>query len=127
MAHCVGESAIEANPLSQGASLHTPVLRRTRLFVRECVPGGLFLRAADVRTAYVDAPREALGLPWIAKLPGEKRIKVLHGQTFVVQNYVGCRLIRAHIFNDDERSGGSAGHAEEVVRPSSRTSLEYVR
>jgi hypothetical protein len=109
MAHCVVDRPTWAHAVPQGASLQTRVLSRARLFVRECVPGGSFLRAAAVRTAYVDAPREALALPWIEKLPGEKRIKVLHGQTFVVQHYVGCRLIRAHIFCDEERCRSSPG------------------
>ena len=74
------------------------------LTIKECVPGGSFpTRAPHMRTAIVRSTQEALSLPWIEKLPGEKRIKVLHGQVFIIQHYVGCKLIRAHICHDEER------------------------
>jgi hypothetical protein len=72
--------------------------------VKECVPGASFLtRIGTVHIAYVIRPEEALALPWIEKLPGEKRIRFVHGQIFVMQHYLGCRLVRAHICRDEER------------------------
>jgi hypothetical protein len=73
------------------------------LTVKECIPGTSFLtRSAHLRTASVSRLEEALSLPWIERLPGEKRIKCVHGQTFVMQRYVGCSLIRAHICHNED-------------------------
>ena len=58
-------------------------------------------RSAHLRTAFVRRPEEALCLPWIERLPGEKRIKNVHGQTFVMQHYFGFNLIRAHICHNE--------------------------
>ena len=73
------------------------------LMVKECVP---FLasssRTALLRTAYVGSPSDALSLPWIKGLPGEKRIQFLHGQVFVIQYYLGSKLVRAHIDHEQE-------------------------
>ena len=72
------------------------------LTVKECIPGTAFLtRSAHLHTAFVRKPEEALCLPWIERLPGEKRIKSVHGQIFVMQHYVGCTLIRAHICHNE--------------------------
>ena len=54
------------------------------------------------RTALISTPSEALAIPWVDKLPGKKRIQFVHGQIFVVQRYLGCRLLRAHISPNDE-------------------------
>jgi hypothetical protein len=76
--------------------------RPTLLTVKECIPGSAFLhRSAHLRTAFVSRAEQALCLPWIERIPGEKRIKRVHGQTFVMQHYVGCTLIRAHICHDE--------------------------
>ena len=76
--------------------------RPTLLTVKECVPGTAFLtRSAHLHTASVSRAEEALCLPWIERLPGAKRIKCIHGQTFVMQRYVGCTLIRAHISQNE--------------------------
>jgi hypothetical protein len=69
-------------------------------------------------------------LPWIEKLPGEKRIRLLHGQVFVVQHYVGCKLIRAYICRDEERYASPVRSDEcESTLSTLRDgmSLEYVR
>jgi hypothetical protein len=65
-----------------------------------------------LRAAYVSTPKQALALPWIEKLPGEKRIRFVHGQIFVIQHYLGCKLIRAHICRDQERRRGSLDDTE---------------
>ena len=52
---------------------------------------------APLRTAQVSTANEALTLPWIEKLPGQKRIRFVHGQIFVIQHYMRMRVIRAHI------------------------------
>jgi hypothetical protein len=68
------------------------------LMVRECVPAMASAgHEAPLRTAYISTANEALALPWIAKLPGQKRIQFVHGQIFVMQHYLGWRVIRAHI------------------------------
>jgi hypothetical protein len=73
-----------------------------RLFlVRECVPE-FFAHKRPLRTAYVKKPDEALDLHWVERLPGEKRIQFVHGQIFVIQRYLGYRLLRAHICRNDE-------------------------
>lgn len=74
------------------------------LVVRECSPAGAgFGRVTRLHTAYVNRPQEALSLPWIAKLPGEKQVRFIDGQIFVIQKYVGCQLIRAHISQDEKQ------------------------
>jgi len=60
-------------------------------------------REAPLRTAYISTANEALSLSWIEKLPGQKRIRFVHGQIFVIQRYMGMRVIRAHICRADER------------------------
>jgi len=62
-----------------------------------------FAHGAPLRTAYIGTANEALALPWIEKLPGQKRIRFVHGQIFVIQHYLGMRVIRAHICHADER------------------------
>jgi hypothetical protein len=61
---------------------------------------------APLRTADISTTNDALALPWIEKLPGQKRIRFLHGQIFVIQHYLGMKVIRAHICRACERSGG---------------------
>jgi hypothetical protein len=74
------------------------------LIVEQCVPFlAPFGRAAvRLRAAYIGSPSEALSLPWIKGLPGEKRVRFFRGQIFVVQHYQGCKLIRAHISHTRE-------------------------
>jgi hypothetical protein len=73
--------------------------------VRECVPATVVVvREAPLRTAHIARAEQALGLSWIDKLPGQKRIRYIHGQIFVTQDYLGWRVIRAHICRDDEKS-----------------------
>jgi len=68
------------------------------LLVRECIPvEALCTQKVPPRCAYVSKPNDALGLSWVEKLPGEKRIQFVYGQMFVVQRYLGVRLVRAHI------------------------------
>jgi hypothetical protein len=68
------------------------------LRVTECIPNGYFPdRFGRLRINHVSTAAEALALPWVQRLPGEKRIKILHGQVFVIQEYLGWKLIRAHI------------------------------
>jgi len=87
---------------SNAFACHDP--RFGTLVVRECVPAGAgFTRVTRFHTAYVNRPQEALSLPWIEKMPGEKQVRFIAGQIFVVQKYVGCQLIRAHIFHDEEK------------------------
>src|SRR3981081_2159768 len=79
--------------------------RQIPLLVKECVPGSGFLtltRVGRLRTAYVTRAEEGLALPWIERLPGEKRIKVVHGQIFVMQCYLGFNVVRAHIWHEEE-------------------------
>jgi hypothetical protein len=74
---------------------------------------------APLRTAYIGTANEALALPWIEKLPGQKRIRFVHGQIFVIQHYIGTRVIRAHICRADERcaspSWPNQGPPEPIV------------
>jgi len=65
---------------------------------------------APLRTAYVSTANEALALPWIEKLPGQKRIRFVYGQIFVIQHYLGMRVIRAHICRDEERRSSPPRH-----------------
>lgn len=101
----------ESNPLPDKGSRFGP------LFVRECVPAGAgFTRVLRLHAAYVDRTQEALALPWIQKLPGDKQVRFIHGQVFVIQRYAGCTLIRAHICYGAERRAldlGNLGHTTE--------------
>jgi hypothetical protein len=58
---------------------------------------------APLRTAYISTANEAQALTWIEKLPRQKRIRFVHGQIFVIQHYMGMRVICAHICRADER------------------------
>jgi len=96
------------------------------LFVKECAPHTFsFTRAAPLRFASVTTLEEALALPWIAKLPGEKRIRFLHGQIFVVQQYVGCKLIRAHLCPDEEPEAITLQDTDAVLKAQEKMRLEY--
>jgi hypothetical protein len=73
------------------------------LTVKECVPFFLlFSHRPALRAAQVASFGEALSLSWIRRLPGEKQIRFFHGQVFVVQRYLGFRLIRAQICHTQE-------------------------
>jgi len=88
----------------------SPRLTRANLIVKECVPDGSILtRVTPCRTAHIRTANEALSLPWIARLPGEKWIRFIHGQRFVIQNYAGSKLIRAHICRSEEPWTAPAG------------------
>jgi hypothetical protein len=50
-----------------------------------------------LRVAQIRSPRDALSLPWITSLPGDKQIRFFGGQIFVMQRYLGCNLVRADI------------------------------
>lgn len=101
--------------------------RSGNLLVKECVPSGAgFTRSTRLHTAYVNRPQEALSLPWIEKLPGEKRVRFIGGQIFVIQKYFGCQLIRAHI-SQDEKQGVRRGGETIRVSISQEKSFEYVR
>lgn len=93
-----------------------------RLVVRECVPAGAGFSRTRLRGAYVNRLQEALSLPWIEKLPGEKRVRFVHGQIFVIQKYVGCELIRAHISHGEEQGVLNYGHA---VRASTSQKMSF--
>ena len=81
------------------------------LLVKECVPAMVSVaHEAPLRTAYVSTANEALALPWIEKLPGQKRIRFVYGQIFVIQHYLGMRVIRAHICRDEERRSSPPRH-----------------
>jgi hypothetical protein len=54
-------------------------------------------RAMPVRRNVVNEPEQALHLPWIAKLPGEKRIEPWHGRVVIMQHYLHHKLVRAQI------------------------------
>jgi len=71
------------------------------LIVQECLPFVTFPShsAIPTRVAHVDNPGDALTLPWIKGLPGEKRICFFRGQVFVIQRYLGFKLVRAHIYH----------------------------
>jgi hypothetical protein len=81
------------------------------LIVKQCVPFLAFSSHPTVplRTACIGTPNEALSLPWIKGLPGEKRVRFFYGQIFVVQHYLGCRLIRAHISQARELQRATEG------------------
>jgi len=90
--------------LRESSTLSGKDPRSRSLFVRECVPAGAgFTRVTRLHTASVNRPQEALALPWIQKLPGEKLVRLIDGQVFVIQKYANCQLIRAHICRDEER------------------------
>jgi hypothetical protein len=97
MTHRITENLAETQEVSERYAVPA-LLSRAGLLVTECVPNGYCLdRFSRPRANHVSRATEALALPWIEKLPGEKRIKFLHGQVFVVQDYLGSKLIRAHI------------------------------
>lgn len=71
------------------------------LIVQECFP---FIEypsrpAVSPRTARIEEPGDALELSWIKGLPGRKRLCFFRGQLFVIQNYIGFKLVRAHILH----------------------------
>jgi hypothetical protein len=98
MSHGIAENIAEMQEVS-APDASPPHLATTRLLrVTECVPNDYHVDLrVGLRVNHVGTEAEALGLPWIRRLPGEKRVKVLHGQVFVVQEYLGWKLIRAHI------------------------------
>jgi hypothetical protein len=121
------ESLTISRALPETNSYEIEYPRFGHLLVRECVPRGAgFTRATRLHTSYVNRPQEALSLPWIEKLPGEKRVRFIHGQVFVIQKYFGCQLIRAHI-SQDEKQGVLQGGDTLRVSTSQETSFEYVR
>jgi hypothetical protein len=69
------------------------------LTVVECLPFADRTKHVDriVRVAYLDRPNDALSVPWVKSLPGEKRIRFFHGQVFVLQHYLGITIARAQI------------------------------
>ena len=98
------------------------------LFVRECVPvGSGFTRVTRLHAAYVNRPQEALTLPWIERLPGEKRVRFVNGQIFVIQKYVGCQLIRAHISHGEEQRGPGLGETDCTSATKREVCLEHIR
>jgi|GEM_PF-3878657 len=95
---------VAASAQSAAPSARVPIEGQTSpvipFLVKECVPGSAFLNhGAALHTAYINRLEEALSLPWVQRLPGEKRIRFLHGQIFVMQHYLGCRVVRAHIYH----------------------------
>lgn len=54
-------------------------------------------RAMPVRIEVVNDAEQALHLPWIAKLPGEKRLEPWHGRLVIMQHYLHQKLLRAQI------------------------------
>ena len=54
-------------------------------------------RALPVRIDTVTDAEQALHLPWIAKLPGEKCIEPWHGKLVIMQHYLRQKLVRAQI------------------------------
>jgi hypothetical protein len=78
-----------------------------------------YVHEAPLRTADIVTANEALALPWIEKLPGQKRIQFVHGQIFVIQRYMGMRVIRAHICRAEVRSASPSrpnqGPAQLIV------------
>jgi hypothetical protein len=84
------------------------------LMVRECFPAmASVAHKAPLRTAYISKTNEALALSWIEKLPGQKRIRFVHGQIFVIQHYLGMRVIRAHICRADEKCASPSRQNQE--------------
>jgi hypothetical protein len=76
--------------------LQSPTSGSLGLNVEEWVP--TFINSAAVpRTAGVSNLNEVLAIPWISKLPGNKRLRHFRGQTVVVQYYLGYKLVRAHV------------------------------
>ena len=71
------------------------------LTLQECVPfSAVSCRAkAPPRTAFIGQVSEALTVPWIKTLPGAKNIQFSCGQVFVIQRYLGLKVIRAQIFS----------------------------
>jgi hypothetical protein len=102
MTQCVAENLAEIQEVSASPpSRH--LFRAGDLLVRECVPHGYWFddRLTRVKVNHVSTIAEALALPWIQRLPGEKRITILHGQFFVVQKCLGWKMIRAHISHSE--------------------------
>jgi len=127
MSNSVRESLTIPLALPEGNSFPSEDPRFDLLFVRECIPmGSGFTRITRLRTARVEKPQEALKLPWIAKLPGEKQVRFIDGQIFVLQKYVGCRLIRAHIFPDGQPRVSDLSDSDRTSQ-SRRMSLESTR
>lgn len=71
--------------------------------------------------------KEALLLPWIEKLPGEKRVRFVNGQIFVVQKYVGCQLIRAHIRHDEGLTVFELSDNDRLANTNREVGLAYAR
>lgn len=67
--------------------------------VQECRPFMGFSKHTypQPRFANVQSPNDALALPWIKGLPGEKKLAFIRGQLFIVQVYLGSKLARAQI------------------------------
>jgi hypothetical protein len=70
-----------------------------RLIVREYVPK-FIKQTTPARTTIVDRLDQVLGIPWISKLPGDKRLAHSRGQRVVMQHYLGYLLVRAHVHWD---------------------------
>lgn len=54
-------------------------------------------RAMPARVELVTDAEQALHIPWIAKLPGDKRIEHWRGQMVIMQHYLHHNLVRAEI------------------------------
>lgn len=54
-------------------------------------------RSTPARIEVVNDAEQALHLPWIAKLPGEKNIEHWRGRVVIMQHYLRHNLIRAQI------------------------------
>ena len=54
-------------------------------------------RAMPARVDVVNDAEQALRLPWIAKLPGEKCIESWHGRVVIMQRYLRLKIVRAQI------------------------------
>jgi hypothetical protein len=67
-----------------------------RLIVREYVPQ-FIAQNGPLHTSIVERLDQVLAVPWIARLPGEKRLVYSHGKRVVIQEYSGCHLVRAHV------------------------------
>ena len=98
MTHGTEENLAEVHEPSASEAVRSDRSPAGLLLVTECIPNGCHLeRLGRLRITQVSKATEALSLPWIQKLPGTKRIKLLHGQVFILQDYLGCKVIRAHI------------------------------
>jgi hypothetical protein len=92
------------------------------LKVQECVTFFASAKrlAGHLRTAQVASFTEALSVPWIRALPGEKRVRFLYGRLFVIQRYLGVELIRAQVFHgraqvEDGTGGNGLGGGFETA------------